>query len=77
MKRLQLWEIDGEDLIVAKSERDMRKIYFDYHGISIRGHERRLIPPDEQVEVTVMGDKTWKQPASELAISCGYLPSFR
>ena len=77
MKQLQLWEIDGEDLIVSKSERDMRKIYLDYHGISIRGHDRRLIPHDEQIELTNMGDKIWKQPASEIAVCRGYLPAFR
>lgn len=74
---MQLWEVDGEDLIVAVSEKGMRDTYLEYHGESIRGRDRRLIPPDEEIDVTDGGDETWTIRASEFATNVGYFPAYR
>lgn len=73
---LLLFEVDGEDLIVASSERDARKIYRDYHEETIRGHELRQVPQDEDVTVTD-GDGQWDQPARTFCYSRGYFAAYR
>lgn len=72
----QVWEIDGEDLIVARNERDMQALFLDYHGFSIRGHERRLIPPSEEIRIGY-GDETETVPASSLSGMRGYMAATR
>lgn len=74
---LSLWEIDGEHLIAASSERDMRSIYLDYHGESIRGHDRRLVDPGEMIVLVDSYEERSCMPASE-AVMCfgrGYFPA--
>lgn len=70
-----VWEIDGEHLIVAHSERDMRAVYLDYHGESIRGHDRRLMSPDEDVEMCDDSDDLTTVKARDLAKSRGFYPA--
>lgn len=75
--QLMVWRIDGEDLIVSYSERDMMDVYRDYHGESIRGHDRELIGPDKDIELTDDGDNVITMKAREFATSRGYYAAYR
>lgn len=67
---MQVWEIDGEDLIVANSWPDARLVFADYHGVSIRGHDRRLVPDDE-VQTLTDGCDEFSMTAKEFATMRG------
>lgn len=77
MNALQVWEIDGEDLIVARSVRHMQKIYSDYHMESIRGREQRMISPESLIELVDDDDKTCAVTAQTYARRPGYFPASR
>jgi hypothetical protein len=64
---MKVWQVDGEDCIVAKSERQMLKLYRDFHGgDSIGGRNVRVMSPEEEIEVRT-GESTILWTASELA----------
>lgn len=77
-QELGLWEVDGEDLIVAASEREMRWLYREHHEETIRGHSIRQIPSHETIELTHGdGSETWKVTAADYAKTPGYFPAWR
>lgn len=65
---MRVWEINGEDLVVASCERQMRELYVRHHGgDSIRGSDRRIADPDEVFEVGDDPDDYQELTAEELA----------
>lgn len=75
---MSVYLIDGEDMIVAENEWNMKQIYQDYHGESIRGHDWRLIPPDEMIPLTNGAEEEWTESAAEFGRSRErYVPVYR
>ena len=69
---LRVWEISGEDLVVATSEHDMRAVFRDYVGESIRGYRHRELVRDAVVKMTHDGGATSEEwTASEVAATLG------
>ena len=73
--QLKVWSIDDEYLIVAHSERDMRAVYREYHGESIRGHERKLLSPNDSITLEDDGGDTTTVTAAEFATLRGFFPA--
>lgn len=46
---MNVYQVDGEDLIVASSLQDARRLYRDYHGESSRGRDIELLRPDYKI----------------------------
>ena len=74
-QKLHVWDVSQNDLIVATSERNMRAIFSNWHGESIRGHYHKLLADDYELTLTDDSDDTnIKMKASNYArmVGVGY-----
>jgi len=68
-KTYRVYEIDGEDLVVASSRKEMIEEWEDYWGDRFRRRSVRVVPPDEPIMMCFSDDETELTPVEAATLA--------